>query len=38
MENAEEPDASLNTYDLFKLNQEGVNKPIHNKQWDWSSN
>lgn len=32
MENAEEPDAFLNTYDLLKLNQEDVNKPISNKQ------
>lgn len=30
MENTEEPDAFLNTYDLLKLNQEDVNKPIHN--------
>lgn len=38
MESTEEPDAFLNMYDLLKLNQEDVNKPIHNKQWDRSSN
>jgi hypothetical protein len=31
-------DTFLNLYDLPKLNQEDVNKPIYDKQWDCSSN